>query len=132
MAQHIEATTHFTNQFEGQLELGEGFIPIGIGAHQASPYQMLQGALMACLHATFLDILTKKRESFDKITYKTSGNKREGVPTTIEVLHIDVMILGATKKIAVEKSMELATKVCSVYQTLSCVGELSYTIVFID
>lgn len=129
---HIEATAHFNNQFEGKLELKEGFIPIGVGPTDASPYRMLQGALMACLHSTFLDILTKKRETYDHITYKTSGTKRETIPATIEKLHIDVMISGATKQLAVEKSMELATKVCSVYQTLSCVGKLSYSIHFID
>jgi putative redox protein len=132
MAQHIESTVHFNNHFEGELELKEGSISIGINPNQATPYLMLQGALISCLHATFLDILTKKRESYQSITYKTSGHKREGVPATIEVLHLDVYISGVTKQVAAEKSMELASKVCSIYQTLSCVGKLSYTIHFID
>lgn len=132
MAQNIEATTHFTNEFQGRLELAVGSIAIGMEPHEVTPYKMLQGALVACLHATFLDILTKKRQTFEKVTYKTSGTKRDGVPATIESLHVDVMISGVSKQVAVEKSMELATKVCSIYQTLSCVGQLSYTIHFIE
>lgn len=133
MAQQIAATVTFnSNEFDGVLKLKEGSISIGINPDQASPYRLLQGALVACLHSTFLDILTKKRESFTSITYTTSGHKREGVPATIEELHIDVTIINASKELAATKSMELATRVCSIYQTISCVGKLSYTMHFIE
>src|SRR5690554_943130 len=95
MKQQISATTHFEAEgFKGELELKEGSIEIGIGPKQLSPYRMLQGALMACFHSTFLDILTKKRETFRAVTYKTSGEKRDEVPSTIETLHLDIVISG--------------------------------------
>lgn len=128
MKDKISATTHFTNQFQGRLELKEGSVEIGGQPHQLTPYNMLQGALMACFHATFIEILAKKRQSFESVTYKTSGEKRDTVPTTIEHLHIDIMIQGASQELAVEKSYALAAKTCSIYQTISQVGELSYTI----
>lgn len=130
MKDKISATTHFNNQFQGTLELKEGEVEIGGQLHQLTPYNMLQGALMACFHATFIEILAKKRQSFESVTYKTSGEKRDNVPTTIEHLHIDIMIKGASNELAVEKSYALAAKTCSIYQTISQVGELSYTIHF--
>lgn len=128
MKERITAVTHFTNAFDGTLALKEGFVEIGGQAHQLTPYNMLQGALMACFHATFIEILKKKRQSFDKVTYKTSGEKRESIPTTIEKLHIDITIFGASNELATQKSFDLAAKTCSIYQTISQVAELSYTI----
>lgn len=132
MKQQIAAESQFTNEFEGELHLKEGSVSIGIGPTQLSPYRMLQGALMACFHSTFLDILTKKRETFVSVTYKTAGEKREDVPSTIETLHMDIIIKGVSNKLAVEKSYKLATKVCSVYVTLSQVADMSYSIHFED
>ena len=125
MKQKIEATTHFDSGFEGSLELKDGAISIGIAPNQVSPYRMLQGALIGCFHSTFLDIIQKKR-----VTYKTFGEKRDEVPATLETLHIDIYITNVSNELQIEKSYALATKVCSVYQTLSHVATLSYSIHF--
>src|SRR5690554_2426159 len=131
MKHQISATTHFEAEgFKGELELKEGSIEIGIGPKQLSPYRMLQGALTACFHSTFLDIITKKKQSFESVTYKTSGEKREDVPTTIETMHIDIYIKAGSNELAIEKSYALAAKVCSVYQTISKVADMSYSIHF--
>lgn len=132
MKQKIAAESHFTNEFEGELLLKEGSVAIGVGPTKLSPYRMLQGALMACFHSTFLDIINKKRVTFSSVSYKTHGEKREEVPSTIENLHMDIFIQGASNHLAVEKSYELATRVCSVYVTLSQLADMSYTIHFED
>ncbi len=130
MKQKIEAITHFNDAFEGELKLKDGSIPIGIAPNQISPYRMLQGALIGCFHSTFLDIIQKKRVTYKKVTYKTFGEKRDEVPATLESLHIDIYILNVSNELQIQKSYELATKVCSVYQTLMHVATLSYSIHF--
>jgi putative redox protein len=130
MKQKIEATTHFDSGFSGSLDLKDGSIPIGIAPNQVSPYRMLQGALIGCFHSTFLDIIQKKRVTYERVTYKTFGEKRDEVPATLETLHIDIYISNVSNQLQIEKSYALATKVCSVYQTLTHVANLSYSIHF--
>ena len=132
MKQPIEATVTFDHTFNGELALREGSVSIGMQPHQASPYKLLQGALISCLHSTFLDVIEKKRLSFESVTYHSSGFKREEIPSTIETLHLDVHVKGLTNKVAAEKSFELATKVCSVFNTISQVGTITYTIHYVD
>jgi putative redox protein len=132
MKQPIEANVTFKNNFDGELELKEGSVSIGMLPHQASPYKLLQAALISCLHSTFLDIIEKKRLTVESVSYHSSGFKRDEVPATIETLHLDVHVKGIQNKVAVEKSFDLATKVCSVYNTISQVGTITYTIHYID
>jgi putative redox protein len=128
MKQPIEAKVTFGSTFDGALELKEGSVSIGVLPHQATPYKLLQAALISCLHSTFLDVIEKKRLNLESVTYHSSGFKREEIPSTIETLHLDVHVKGIENKVAVEKSFELATKVCSVYNTISQVGTITYTI----
>jgi putative redox protein len=128
MKQPIEAKVTFGSTFDGALELKEGSVSIGMLPHQASPYKLLQAALISCLHSTFLDVIEKKRLNLESVTYHSSGFKREEIPSTIETLHLDVHVKGIENKVAIEKSFELATKVCSVYNTISHVGTITYTI----
>lgn len=130
MKQKVQAEVLFDNGFNGELLLKEGSVPIGTGANQTSPYRMLQGALISCFHSTFLDIINKKRVTYEQVRYVTNGEKRDEVLATLEVLHIDIYIKNASNQVAVEKSYLLATKVCSIYQTLSHVAEMSYAIHF--
>lgn len=132
MKQPIDAKVTFDHTFNGSLELREGSVSIGMLPHQASPYKLLQAALISCLHSTFLDIIEKKRLGVESVTYQSSGFKRDAIPATIETLHLDVHVKGISNKLAVEKSFELATKVCSVYNTISQVGEITYTIHYVD
>jgi putative redox protein len=128
MKQPIEAKVVFGSTFDGSLELKEGSVSIGVLPHQASPYKLLQAALISCLHSTFLDVIEKKRLNLESVTYHSSGFKREEIPSTIETLHLDVYVKGISNKLSVEKSFDLATKVCSVYNTISQVGTITYTI----
>jgi putative redox protein len=128
MKQPIEAKVTFGSTFDGALELKEGSVSIGMLPNQASPYKLLQAALISCLHSTFLDVIEKKRLNLESVTYHSSGFKREEIPSTIETLHLDVHVKGIENKVAVEKSFELATKVCSVFNTISQVGTITYTI----
>lgn len=121
----------FENGFHGQLHLESGTVSIGREAGMAQPYDLLYGALAACLYATFLGILEKKRTNIEGCSIVVDGEKREEVPTTLKTVHLTVTIRNAEKEEAVRKSFDLATKYCSVYQTIGSVAEMSYEIHFI-
>lgn len=123
---------NFSNGFNGQLQLENGVVDIGRGQNQAQPYDMMFGALGSCLYATLLNILEKKRTSIQGCKIIIDGVKREEVPTMLKTVHLSVTFMGAEKPQQVEKSFDLATKYCSVYQTLSHVAEMSYELKFED
>ena len=123
MKQNVQARLDFEKGFKGTLKLKEGEIGIGINDHEAKPYDMLQGALAACLHSTFLEILEKKRIEIDFAHYEISGVKRETPPTTLESVVIKVTLPKGHEE-ALKKSMDLASKYCSIYTTLSKVAEM--------
>jgi len=130
MGQQISAHLSFSEGYQGTLSLREGSIAIGVQDDQARPYDLLQGALVACLHSTFLEILTKKRCELKFADYDVSGEKRDEVPTMLQSVHVKVILPAGPHEDAYLKSMELATKYCSVYNTLSQVAKMSYSIKF--
>ncbi len=130
MGQQISAQLKFSEGFNGQLSLKEGNIGIGVRDDQARPYDLLQGALAACLHSTFLDILTKKRLELAFADYEVFGEKRDEVPTMLEKVQVEVTLPAGPHEEAYRKSMDLATKYCSVYNTLSKVATMSCIVKF--
>ena len=132
MGQKIEAKVSFKNKFEGKLWLKEGSVKIGIKPNQASPYRLLQGALISCFHSTFLDVIEKKKITIKSVEYVTSGEKRDEIPSTIETLTMDIVVKGASSQEGALKAFELAKKYCSVYQTISQVGVITVHVEFID
>lgn len=130
MGQQISAHLSFSEGYQGTLNLREGSIAIGVQDDQARPYDLLQGALVACLHSTFLEILTKKRIELRFADYDVSGEKRDEVPTMLQSVHVEVILPAGPYEDVYLKSMELATKYCSVYNTLSQVAKMSYSIKF--
>lgn len=129
MGTKVAAVLDFKSQFKGQLKLREGAIDIGLEANEARPYDLLQGALAACLHSTFLDILEKKRLTIDFAHYEIEGEKRDEVPTTLKSVKVTVT-LPAGQEEALTKSMMLAKKYCSVFSTLSNVAEMELVIIY--
>jgi len=130
MASNVSARLHFAQGFDGTLILREGEVAIGVQADQARPYDLLQGALAACLHSTFLDILEKKRIKIDYADYEVSGVKRTEVPSMLEEVHVHVTLPGGINNEALRKSMVLATKYCSVYNTLAKVAKMECVVTF--
>ena len=130
MASNVSARLHFAQGFDGTLILREGEVAIGVQADQARPYDLLQGALAACLHSTFLDILEKKRIKIDYADYEVSGVKRTEVPTMLEEVRVHVTLPSGQNNEALQKSMVLATKYCSVYNTLASVAKMECVVTF--
>lgn len=123
-------TTVFTQKFEGELIGPRGTAKIGVEEGTLAPYDMLFGALAACLYSTFLDVSIKKRIAYETCTLEVTGEKRKDVPTTLKWVHVKATVLNAQKEAGLEEAFRLATQYCSIYQTLSHVAEMTYEIQF--
>lgn len=121
----------FTNEFNGTLTSPTGEIKIGVVEGSMRPYHLLFGALGSCLYSTFLDIVEKKRLTFDGVTIEISGEKRTEVPTTLETGLIKLIVKNPSNEEQFEKSAKLASKYCSIYETVSKVADLSLEVEFV-
>ena len=132
MGQHVSAHLSFKKNFQGTLHLAEGEIAIGVNPNEAKPYDLLQGALVSCLHSTLLDILIKKRIEIEGVEYEVKGEKRDDVPTMLQEVVVTATFEAHPKSEQIIKSMELACKYCSVYNTLAQVANMKTEVIFKD
>ncbi len=118
----------FENTFNGRLILDDGEVRISRDKAEASPYDLLFGALAGCLYATFLEILQKKRIDFKSCNIQVEGEKKDEIPAVLDYVHLKVLVKGSDKEEAIKKSFVLACKYCSIYETISRVAKMSYEI----
>lgn len=130
----INVKTTFTSDTEGIVESRNGQADISFTGKNLAPYEFFLGGYAGCLHATFKDILTKKKLTFDEITYDVTGVKREEIPTTLKEVTVRVSITGADKEKqkAIIKSMDLAEKYCSISAMIQMIANIDITIAFLD
>jgi len=105
-------------------------IQIGSDPGKAAPYDLLLGALSGCLYSTFESILEKMQVSVKGTRFDIYGEKRDEKVATLKECHVDVTVIGAEDEQKAKKAMEIATRYCSIYQTLSKVAEMSWEIAF--
>lgn len=131
MGSKVHARVNFQNDFKGTGVNDAGY-EIEIGPQGATPYDLLSMALASCLYATFIEIIKKKRIEFSQAEVEVSGEKREETPTFLKNCTVAVTVSGTNRddRPAIEKSFELATKYCSIYQTLSKVAQMEWEIDF--
>ena len=122
----IEVGLTFKDGFNGVLEAKNTSIQVGGTEGTAAPYDMLLGALGSCLYATFLDIAVKKRIEYDRVEIKIKGEKRTEVPMTLKEVDIEAVVYGskAEKEKGLTQAFQLATRYCSVFQTVAKVAEM--------
>ncbi len=122
----------FDNQMHGISTGSHGSSQIGPTEGALAPYEMVLGGLGGCLNSTFQDVLDKRRINIHGVNYVIEGEKRDEVPKWLKQVHVDVSVSGVDEddKKKVEKSFETATRYCSVYQTLSHVATMTYTLTF--
>ncbi|HAE42392.1 MAG TPA: osmotically inducible protein OsmC [Clostridiales bacterium] len=121
---------NFQQEFKGQLIAENHAIDIGTEKGSLAPYDMLLGALASCYYSTFLDVVKKKKITYDKVEMIVTGEKRTEIPTTLQWVNLDIRIYGASTQKGILKAGELAAKYCSVYQTISKVAEMNWSISF--
>lgn len=132
MGSKAHATLEFSQPFRGK-GMNDRNCTINIGGKdkEAGPYDLLLMSLGSCLYSTFEDILEKKKLTFEKLEIDITGKKRSKVPTTLE--NCNVIFTAKTDKInekAFIKSLDLACKYCSIYNTLAHVAEMHSKMVF--
>lgn len=125
-----KADIYFGNEFKGALEVPNGKVPLGSVEGTIEPYDLLFGALASCLYATFLDVAEKKKIGFESAHIEVTGEKQTEVPTVLKWVDTKITIKGAEKEKGLEKSFELATKYCSIYQTIGKVADMTWSVHF--
>jgi len=118
---------YFGNTFRGELDVSSGKLPLGVEQGTFEPYDLLFGALASCLYATFLDVAKKKKINFESAHIVVTGEKRTEVPTVLSWVDTKITIKGAEKEAGLEKAFELATKYCSIYQTIEQVAKMTWS-----
>jgi putative redox protein len=126
----VKANVNFENSFKGELIVDSGRVPIGINQGEVLPYDMLFGALGSCVYATFLDIMAKKRIEFESASISIQGEKKTDIPTTLKWVKTTMTVVGCDDQVKVRRSFELATKYCSIYQTISKVAQMTWEVSF--
>ncbi|MFA6775256.1 MAG: OsmC family protein [Sphaerochaetaceae bacterium] len=96
----------------------------------SGPYEYLLGALSGCLFMTFKDIAAKMHLSYEHISFRTHGVKRDEVPKWLQSVDITIVVTGASDPQAFTKAFEIATRYCSIYNTLAKVAKMEWTVEF--
>lgn len=103
---------------------------IASGGTSMNPYELLLLALGSCLEATFEDVAQKMRVSWESVTMDISGEKRDEVPTFLKQCTVSLQVTGASDEKRFERAFSVASRYCSIYQTLSKVAEMDWNITF--
>lgn len=129
-----KVSVEFQNGFNG-VSKNESGSSLNISEDQWLPYELLFTALASCMYSTFLDVINKKKLNYSKVVIEVDGVKVDDIPSFLKTVDIVFTISGTESenekvKAKFEKSLKLAEKYCSIYNTLTQVAELKSTIIF--
>jgi len=127
-------TVEFRDGFQGTSVNSNGK-ELKIGMDEWRPYEMLHSAVASCMYSTFLDVINKKKLNFEKIIVAVESKKKDEIPSSIEKMKIIFEAHGVDKNDEktvdkFNKSLELAAKYCSMYNTLKGIVNMTYTMTF--
>ncbi len=124
--------TTFDNGNNGLVESANGKTETSFEGKSLSPYELFLGGYTSCLHSTFKSIADKKRIPFASATYDVVGVKREEIPTYLKEMTTVITFTGVAKEKekAIEKSMTMAARYCSISAMLKMIAEMNYEIIF--
>ncbi|MBB6482448.1 OsmC family protein [Spirochaeta isovalerica] len=127
-------TIDFKNGFNGISRNGTGN-KLEVAEDKWLPYELLFTALASCMYSTFLDVIEKKKLEYEEVSITIDGEKREEIPAFLKKAEIVFTVTGAAQndekiKARFEKSLQLAEKYCSIYNTLTKVAQLQSVILF--
>jgi len=122
----------FDGGYDGILTAKKGSARIGGDEGSLAPYDMILGGLGACLKHTLQTILDKKRIEIGGVNFEIEGEKRSSSPTTLKEVVVEATVSNAKQEdeANIEKAFEIATRHCSVYQTLAEVALMRANIRF--
>lgn len=107
-------------------------VELGGENEKFAPYELLLSALSGCLFMTYESILEKMQISVKKTNFDVRGEKRDEKIATLKVCHVKVTISGAEDESKAKKAVDIASRYCSIYQTLSKVADMSWDVEFTD
>ena len=130
MAYNIKSI--FRNENNGVIESKNGSTSVSFEGKSFSPYELFLGGYASCLHSTFKSIADKKRIPFEGVTYDVTGLKREEIPTLLKELTTVITFTGVAKdkEKAIEKSMSLAERYCSISAMIKMIADMKFEIIF--
>ncbi len=129
MSSKTHIKTVYGHGEDGQLINDTGAIlPVGVSADRFSPYQMLLGALSYCLYLTHVSLAEKMSVEHTEVIIDVTGTKRDAKVSTLEHVMVDVVGKGVTDQKKFERAFEIATRYCSVFNTISQVAKIEWNI----
>lgn len=115
----------FSDGFNGVLQLDDYQVKIGHRPGTAGPYDLTFGALAGCLYATFLGISKQQVLTVQSARVSVYGEHRQTTPTTLKKVKVTVIFSGASDHDLAQSCLQQASEVCSMYQTIKQVAEMS-------
>ena len=117
----------FNDNFTGTAEVQRNQYSFPIGSEHASAYDLAMAGLVSCYYATFMEVAQKKRLEWNAVSIDLTWSKQlDNSPQFLKEARMNIEIdVVKGKETAFTKSLEMAAKYCSLYQTFSMVGELS-------
>lgn len=117
-----------TGAFEAELNYGKinisGNPEIGF-----RPYQLLVSSIAACSGGVLKSILVKKRIAFDDIHIEADVERNEAEANRVTKIVLHFIVYGKDLDLTkVQKSLDLATKHCSMVQSVKGAIEVVETI----
>ncbi len=113
----------------GRTSLGTE-VSIGAAQGKVRPYDLLLLALASCLNATFEEVCQKMKLTWERVDLTVSGEKRDEVPTTLKHCSINAAVTGGSDKEKLTRAFDIASRYCSVYQTVQQVAHMEWSITF--
>jgi putative redox protein len=127
-------TTHIRsnfNQTEGTLVTDRGStVALSSEKDGVAPYELLLGGLSFCLFKTYESIAQKMQFAYEGLSMDITGVKRDDKVALLKTVTIDVVAKGVEDQKKFTKAFEIATRYCSVYNTLSKIAEMKWDIDF--
>lgn len=131
MKQKIHIVSQF-NGSDGQLITDSGAtVAMGRSAEKFAPYELLLGGLSYCLYSTFESIAEKMQLVYGAVELDIAGVKRDEKVATLEMVTINVEAKGIEDQEKFNKAVEISTRYCSVFQTISKVAKIDWHISFV-
>lgn len=130
MGAKVHTQTNFmASEWMGITDSGTE-VKIGRGVEKAEPYELLLMALSGCLYSTFEDVNAKMKVSYSSVHFDVHGEKRDEIPATLQQVSLKVTVHSGSDEKKIRKAFEIATRYCSVFQTLKHVAEMEWEMEF--
>ncbi|MFA5468122.1 MAG: OsmC family protein [Sphaerochaetaceae bacterium] len=103
-------------------------VALGRSSEKFSPYELLLGALSYCLFLTYQSLAEKMQVEHTSVDIDITGVKRDAKVSTLE--HVDLLVVakGVNDEKKFDKAFEIATRYCSVFNTISQVAKIDWKI----